>query len=118
MPCIYVHMDGMSLLHARPGDGHFFTKLGQGPLHTRAKSRNHEIRGAQKNCQKANLKDTSEIMYGGHGPSSVVWSHMWLGTQPNVQSMNFYSCMILTHDKIFKKSTVVKFWSAMVSRLC
>jgi hypothetical protein len=34
---------------------------------------------------------TSKIMSCGHGPSSVVWSHMWPGPQLNVISMNFYS---------------------------
>ena len=29
-----------------------------------------------------------------------VWSHMWPGPQPNVVSMHFYSCLVLTLDKI------------------
>ena len=35
-----------------------------------------------------------------HGPSNVVWSHMWLGLQPNAISIIFYSCRVLTQDKI------------------
>ena len=35
---------------------------------------------------------TFKIMCCGHRPSSVMWSHMWPGPQPNATSMNFYSC--------------------------
>ena len=42
-----------------------------GPLHTRAKSRDHEIVRAQKKSVQMLSQDTSKIMYSGHGPSSV-----------------------------------------------
>ena len=55
------------------------------------------------------------IMYCGHRPSSLVWSHRWPGRQPNATSLNFYSngssCMI-KHNK----ATVVSIRGAMVSR--
>jgi len=37
-------------------------------------------------------QDTPKIMSCGHGSSSVVWSHMRRGPQPNAISMKFYSC--------------------------
>ena len=43
---------------------------------------------------------TSKIMWCGHRSSSVVWSHTWPGPQPDAISMNFYSCGVLTDDKI------------------
>ena len=46
----------------------------------------------QKSVQRPS-QYTSKIMQRGHGPSSVVWSHMWMGPQPNSISMNFYSYM-------------------------
>ena len=42
---------------------------------------------------------TSTIRSCWFGPSSVVWSHMWLGLQPNAILMNFYSCEVLAHDR-------------------
>ena len=75
------------------------------------------------NCESPNesvqrlSQDTSKIMYCGHGPSNAVWSHMWPGPQPNVISMNSYSCesshMIQSH-----KTMIVSVHSAMVSQFC
>jgi hypothetical protein len=53
----------------------------------------------------------------GHGPSSVLWSHMWPGPQPNAISMNFSSCGSV-HMIKWNKPTVVTVWSPMVSRFC
>jgi hypothetical protein len=70
----------------------------------------------KRKCPKA-TQDTSKIMWWGQGPSSVVWSHMWLGPQPNVVSMNSIhvgsSHMIQSNNP-----TVMRFWSAMVSWFC
>ena len=43
-----------------------------GSLHARAKSRDREIVGARKRVSEGHLKTTSNIMWCGHGPSSVV----------------------------------------------
>ena len=43
-------------------------------------------------CPKAVPQRTSNIMWCGHRSSSGVWSHMWLGRQPNSISANFHSC--------------------------
>ena len=42
------------------------------PLHTRAKSRDHEIVSAQKKVVKSRLKAPPKPCMCGHGPSSVV----------------------------------------------
>ena len=60
---------------------------------------------------------TSKIMLGDHKSSSVVWSHMYLGPQPNAISMNFYPCRS-SHIIKYNKSTDVGIWSTMVSRFC
>ena len=62
------------------------------PLHTWAKSRDQSIVRAQKKVSKGRPNTPPKIMHCGHGPSSVVWSHMWLRPQPNAISMNFYLC--------------------------
>ena len=50
----------------------------------------------------------SKISLCSHGPSIVVWSPMWPGPRPNAVSMHFYSCRVLTHDKIqFSNSFVL-----------
>ena len=63
-----------------------------GPLHTRAKSRDHDIVRAQKKVSQRPSEHTSKIIWCGHGPSSVVWSHMWPNPSPNAISMSFHSC--------------------------
>jgi hypothetical protein len=89
-----------------------------GPLHTWAKSRDHEIVRAQKkvskSCPNTSLTSYSVVM---DQFSSVVWSHMWLGPQPNAISIYFYSCG-LSHTIKENKSAVVSIWSAMVFRFC
>ena len=65
-------------------------------------------------------KDVSthlQIMYCGHGFSSVVWSHMWSGPQPNAISINFYSCGS-SHIIKWNKLPVVSVQSAIVFQLC
>ena len=64
---------------------------------------------------KRSVQRPSQDTYGNM-PSTVVWSHMWLGPQPKAISVNLYSYGVLTHDKIWKKSTIVRFRSVMVSR--
>ena len=64
---------------------------------------------------KRSVQRPSQDTYGNM-PSIVVWSHMWLGPQPKAISVNLYSYGVLTHDKIWKKSTIVRFRSVMVSR--
>ena len=56
-------------------------------------------------------------MQCGHGPSSVVWSHMWPGPRPNAISMKLYSCGS-SHMIKWNKPTIVSVRSAMVSRFC
>ena len=63
------------------------------------------------------VQHTSKIMSCGHGSSSVVWSHMWPGPQPNAISMNFYLCGSSRMIK-YNKSKVMSILSAMVSRFC
>jgi hypothetical protein len=71
----------------------------------------------QESVQKPS-QHTSKIIWCGHGPSSVVWSRMWLILQSSVGSMNFYSCGP-SHMIRWKKPTVVSVRSAMISRfLC
>ena len=64
-------------------------------------------------CPKTPPKSCSVI----HGPSSVVWSHIWLGPQPNAIWMNCYSCGS-SHVMKDNKSTIVSVRSAMVLWLC
>ena len=58
-------------------------------------------------------------MWCGHGPSSVVCevicdrAFKW-----NAIFMNLYSCRVPTNDTNINKSTVMRFWSATVSRFC
>ena len=58
----------------------------------------HEPRPWSPNCEspKESVQRLSEytfkIMYCGHKSSSVMWSHMWPGPQPNAITMNFYLC--------------------------
>ena len=52
-------------------------------------------------------QDTFKNTQCGHGPSSVVWSHTWLHPQSNAISINFYSCRVLTHNKI---EWIKRFW--------
>jgi hypothetical protein len=54
----------------------------------------------------------------GHGPSNVVWSHMWPGLQTKCYFNESLFIQVLTHDKIKMKSTVVNGRSAMVFRFC
>ena len=56
------------------------TSLLWGPLHTRAKSRDHEIVRTQKGSVQKPSQDTSKIMYCGHGPSSKCYFHEFLFT--------------------------------------
>ena len=49
-----------------------------GPFHTRAKSRDHEIVRAQKKVSKVRPNTPPKLCLVVTGPSSVVWSHMWL----------------------------------------
>ena len=67
---------------------HWPRKACLGPLHTRAKSHDPEIVKAQKKMSKGHPNTHSKIMLCGQGCPSVVWSHMSLGPQPNVFSMN------------------------------
>ena len=87
------------------------------PLHSRAKSRDRNIVRAQKKVSKGHSQHTSEIMWCGHGPSSVVRSHMWSGWQPNAIPMNLYPCR-LPHMIKHNKPTVVSIQSVVVSRFC
>ena len=82
-----------------------------GPLHTQAKSRDHGIVRAQRKVSRGLFNIPR------HGPSIIVWSHMWPGPQPNAISMNLYSCGA-SHMVKSNKSTVMNVWSAMVSRFC
>jgi len=54
----------------------------------------------------------------GHGPSSVVWSHMWLYPQRNACERVLF--IGSSHMMMMKcnKSTVVRFRSAMVTSFC
>ena len=51
-----------------------------------------------QNCEppKENVQrpsqHTSRIMHCGHGPSRVMWRHMWPIPQPDAILINFYSC--------------------------
>ena len=69
------------------------TNLIEGPLHARAKPCDHEIVRAQKQVSKGRCPNTppTSCTACGHGPSSVVWCHMWPGPAPNAISMNVYS---------------------------
>ena len=79
------------------------------------KGRDHEkIVRAQKKVSKGPSRHTSKIMWCGHGPSSVVWSHVWPGPQPNAIWINFIHNG-LSHTIKYNKSTVVSVRSAMVS---
>ena len=71
-----------------PGLRHFSLA----PLHARAKSRDHEIVRAHKEWPKAVPSHFHNQMECGHGPSSVVWSHVRAGPQPYAISMISYSC--------------------------
>ena len=62
------------------------------------------------------LWELKRILSCGHGPSSVVRSHMWLGPQANAISTNFYSCG--SHIIKRNKSMFVSVRSAMVSWFC
>ena len=64
-----------------------------GPLHTRAKSRDHEFVRAHKKVSKGHRPNTPlKSCDCDHGPSSVMWSHMWPGPQPNAISMSYHPC--------------------------
>ena len=88
-----------------------------GPLHTRIKSRDREIVRAQKKSVQRSSPT--------HLQNHVVWSRTlkcsvkpyMMGPQPNVVSMNFYSCGS-SHMIEENKSTVVNVRSAMVSWFC
>ena len=60
------------------------------------------------------VRSTSKIMSCGHGSSSVVWSHKWPDSQPNVIQTVFYSCGV-PHEIEYFTSAIVRLWSAMVS---
>ena len=77
------------------------------PLHTWAKSHDHEIVRAQEKLSKGRPKTSP----------TVVWSHMWLDPQPNAILMNFCSWGSSTMIK-YNKPTVMSVWSAMVSWFC
>ena len=101
---------------------HALQQIELGPLHTHT----HEPRAVtvklweperkvyvQRPCQ-----GVSKVMWWcGHGSSSVVWSHVWLGSRPNVVSMSFCSCGFSCMLK-WNKLTVVSVRSAMVSWFC
>ena len=62
-----------SIFQAQPIiNGSFSHPLLYGPLHTRAKSRDHKIVRAQKKSVQRPSQHTSKIMSCGHRPSSVV----------------------------------------------
>ena len=46
--------------------------------------------GSPKESVQGPSQDPSNITSCDHGPSSVVWSHMWPGPQPNAISMYVY----------------------------
>ena len=37
-------------------------------------------------------------------PQRVVWNHMWPSPRLNAISRNFYSCRVLTHDRIYQSN--------------
>ena len=59
------------------------------PLHTRAKSHDHEIFQSPKESIQRPSQDTSQIMYYGHEPSSVVWNCMWMDLNQMLFQWNF-----------------------------
>ena len=87
-----------------------------GPIHTRAKRRDHEILRAQRKCPKAVPK---------HLQIHVVWSRtLKCSVKPYMTTSstkchfnNIYSCGS-SHMIKQNKSMVLSIWSAIVSRFC
>jgi hypothetical protein len=71
----------------------------------------------KRRCSKAVPNTPSRSRSCGHGPLSVVWSHMSPGLQLIAISMNFYSCGS-SHMIKWNKPTVARVWSVTVSRFC
>ena len=81
----------LSKLHGEKIDCVDCHRSNWGPLHTTSQEPWPWNRESPKESVQRPSQHTSKIMSCGHIPSSVVWSHMWLGPQPNASSMNFYS---------------------------
>ena len=90
---------GLGITGILPDYGQKFYMDTGGHLHTRAKSRDHEIMRVQKKVSKGHPNTPPNSCSVVVGLQSVVWSRMWWGPRPNAISMNLYLCGVLPHDK-------------------